>query len=59
MTWMPTTELQVEFQNYDVHVGNGNKRYPIGTSTFYTDFLVQALSVPIAIAKSRSSKYYL
>ena len=32
-------ELQMEFQTSDVNICNGNKKYPIGTSTFYKDFL--------------------
>ena len=36
-------ELQIKFQISDVSIYNGNKKYPIGTSTFYPDFCVQAL----------------
>ena len=38
------TELQIWFQTSDVSTCNGSNKYPIGTSIFYTDFYVQALS---------------
>ena len=38
------TELKMEFQTFNVSICNGNKKYPIGTLTFYTDFCAQALS---------------
>ena len=31
-------------QTSDVSICNGNKKYPIGTLTFYMDFCIQALS---------------
>ena len=32
----------MEFQTSDVNIRNGNKKYPIETSFFHTDFCVQA-----------------
>ena len=52
-------ELQMEFQTSDVSICNGNKKYPIGASTFYTDFSEQVLHISIAVANSKSPKYYL
>ena len=44
----------MEFQTFDVCICNGNKKCPMGTSKFYTDFLgILAISCfhCIAIAK--------
>ena len=38
------TDLQFEFRTFDISICNGNNKQPIGTSTFYTEFFVQALS---------------
>ena len=43
LAWL-ITELQMEFQASDASICNSNKKYPTGTSTFNTDFCVQALS---------------
>ena len=37
---------------FDVSICNGNKKYPIGTSTFYTDFYVQAQSLKEYLLKA-------
>ena len=40
----------MEFPTFDISICNGNKKYPAGTSTFYSDFSVQALSCFLGVA---------